>query len=59
MAISLPLLENGQPSPHPSLKKITARPKEWWETMVEWEPPNAKEVLRPIVNRLYTFDREE
>ncbi|KAG5224016.1 disease resistance protein [Salix suchowensis] len=50
MAISLPLLENGQPSPHPSLKKITARPEEWWETVVEWEPPNAKEVLRPIVD---------
>ncbi|KAG5223763.1 disease resistance protein [Salix suchowensis] len=34
MAISLP---------------IDACPKEWWETVVEWEPPNAKEVLRPIV----------
>ncbi|KAG5224015.1 disease resistance protein [Salix suchowensis] len=50
MAISLPLLENGQPSPHPSLKSITVYPKEWWETVVEWEPPNAKEVLRPIVD---------
>ncbi|KAG5223988.1 disease resistance protein [Salix suchowensis] len=53
MAISLPLLENGQPSPHPSLKMIMAFPGEWWETVVEWEPPNAKEVLRPIVNRLH------
>uniref|UniRef100_A0A6N2KR57 NB-ARC domain-containing protein n=1 Tax=Salix viminalis TaxID=40686 RepID=A0A6N2KR57_SALVM len=50
MAISLLLLENGQPSPHPSLKRIKVYPKEWWETMVEWEPPNAKEVLRPIVH---------
>uniref|UniRef100_A0A6N2LQU7 NB-ARC domain-containing protein n=1 Tax=Salix viminalis TaxID=40686 RepID=A0A6N2LQU7_SALVM len=50
MAISLPLLENGQPSPHPSLERIYAGPKEWWETVVEWEPPNAKEVLRPIVH---------
>ncbi|KAG5223992.1 disease resistance protein [Salix suchowensis] len=49
MAISLPLLENGQPSPHPSLKAIYVYPEEWWETVVEWEPPNAKEVLRPIV----------
>ncbi|KAG5224009.1 disease resistance protein [Salix suchowensis] len=50
MAISLPLLENGQPSPHPSLKRIHACPREWWETVVEWEPPNAKEVLPPIVH---------
>ncbi|KAI9377007.1 hypothetical protein POPTR_019G014312v4 [Populus trichocarpa] len=49
MPICLPLLENGQPSPPPSLKKIEARPKEWWETVVEWEHPNAKDVLRPFV----------
>ncbi|KAG5223995.1 disease resistance protein [Salix suchowensis] len=48
--ISLPLLENGQPSPHPSLERIEVFPEEWWETVVEWEPPNAKEVLRPIVH---------
>jgi disease resistance protein RPS2 len=47
--ICLPLLENGQPSPPPSLKEIHARPKEWWETVVEWEHPNAKDVLRPFV----------
>jgi disease resistance protein RPS2 len=46
------LLENGQPSPPPSLKKIKAHPEEWWETVVEWEHPNAKDVLRPFV----TFD---
>ncbi|KAG5224074.1 disease resistance protein [Salix suchowensis] len=50
MAISFPLLENGQPSPHPSLQQIYVGPKKWWETVVEWEPPNAKEVLRPIVH---------
>jgi disease resistance protein RPS2 len=47
--ICLPLLENGQPSPPPSLAKIHAYPKEWWETVVEWEHPNAKDVLRPFV----------
>jgi disease resistance protein RPS2 len=35
MPICLPLLENGQLSPPPSLKKIDARPEEWWETVVE------------------------
>jgi len=49
MPICLPLLENGQPSPPPSLKKIEAIPKEWWESVVEWEHPNAKDVLRPFV----------
>jgi len=49
MPICLPLLENGQPSPPSSLKKILAGPKEWWETVVEWEHPNAKDVLRPFV----------
>uniref|UniRef100_A0A3N7F8Z2 Uncharacterized protein n=1 Tax=Populus trichocarpa TaxID=3694 RepID=A0A3N7F8Z2_POPTR len=49
MPICLPLLENGQPSPPPSLKKIKAYPKEWWETVVEWEHPNAKDVLRSLV----------
>jgi disease resistance protein RPS2 len=48
--ICLPLLENGQPSPPPSLQKIYASPKEWWETVVEWDHPNAKDVLRPFVH---------
>nr|XP_034916957.1 probable disease resistance protein At4g27220 [Populus alba] len=48
--ICLPLLENGQPSPPPSLQYINAFPKEWWETVVEWEHPNAKDVLYPYVN---------
>uniref|UniRef100_A0A6N2KGB1 TIR domain-containing protein n=1 Tax=Salix viminalis TaxID=40686 RepID=A0A6N2KGB1_SALVM len=49
MAIGLPLLENRQPSLPPSLQLILASPKEWWERVVEWEHPNAKEVLHPIV----------
>ncbi|KAJ6854652.1 hypothetical protein NC651_039563 [Populus alba x Populus x berolinensis] len=50
MPIYLPLLENGQPSPPPSLKEIFVYPKKWWESVVEWEHPNAKDVLRPFVN---------
>uniref|UniRef100_A0A6N2KAG6 Uncharacterized protein n=1 Tax=Salix viminalis TaxID=40686 RepID=A0A6N2KAG6_SALVM len=49
MPICLPLLENGQPSPPASLKVIWIYPKEWWESTVEWEHPNAKDVLRPFV----------
>jgi disease resistance protein RPS2 len=49
MPICLPLLENGEPSPPPSLKYIGVYPKEWWESVVEWEHPNAKDVLRPFV----------
>jgi disease resistance protein RPS2 len=47
--ICLPLLENGQSSPPPTLQYIVPYPKEWWETVVEWEHPNAKDVLRPFV----------
>jgi disease resistance protein RPS2 len=53
MPICLPLLENGQPSPPPSLEKIEASPRQWWETVVEWEHPNAKDVLRPFVKFRY------
>jgi len=49
MPICLPLLENGEPSPPPSLRKINAYPEEWWESVVEWEHPNAKHVIRPLV----------
>jgi disease resistance protein RPS2 len=52
MPIYLPFLENGRPSPPSSLKYIRVCPEEWWETVVEWEHPNAKDVLRPSV----TFD---
>jgi disease resistance protein RPS2 len=44
--ICLPLRENGQPSP---FLNIQACPEEWWETVVEWEHPNTKDVLRPYV----------
>jgi disease resistance protein RPS2 len=49
MGICLPLLENGEPSPPPSLRRIEVYPEEWWESVVEWEHPNAKDVLRPFV----------
>jgi disease resistance protein RPS2 len=49
MAICFPLLENGQPSPPPSLREINEYPEEWRERVVEWEHPNAKDVLRPFV----------
>jgi len=52
MGICLPLLENGQPSPPPSLKRMYIEPKEWWESVVEWEHPNAKDVLLPFVRFL-------
>jgi disease resistance protein RPS2 len=49
MPICLPLLENGQPSPPPSLRRIEICPEEWWESVVEWEHPNTTYVLRPFV----------
>ncbi|KAJ6857912.1 disease resistance protein [Populus alba x Populus x berolinensis] len=48
MGICLPLLENGEPSPPPSLRDIYPSSKKWWESVVEWEHPNAKDVLRPF-----------
>jgi hypothetical protein len=39
LPICLPLLENGQPSPPPSLEYIGVYPEEWWESVVEWEHP--------------------
>jgi len=52
MPICLPLLENGQPSPPPSLRDIYIEPEEWWESVVLWEHPNAKDVLRRFVSFL-------
>jgi disease resistance protein RPS2 len=49
MPICLRLLENGQPSPPPSLKRIHIDSEEWWESVLEWEHPNAKDVLCPFV----------
>ncbi|GLT32768.1 hypothetical protein SLA2020_074110 [Shorea laevis] len=48
--LSLPLVDNTQPSPPPFLKKISIyrREQEWWESL-EWDHPNAKDVLRPMV----------
>ncbi|KAJ4846530.1 hypothetical protein Tsubulata_013530 [Turnera subulata] len=47
MPISLPLLDNGRPSPPPSLFQFNISPKEWWDS-VEWDHPQAEEVLRPL-----------
>jgi disease resistance protein RPS2 len=52
MPICLRLLENGEPSPPPSLEYIGVYPEEWWESVVEWEHPKAKDVLRPFVKFL-------
>jgi disease resistance protein RPS2 len=49
MPICLPLLENGQPSPPPSLKEIKAYPEDWWKRVVEWEHPDAQDVHHPFV----------
>ncbi|XVF78218.1 hypothetical protein PTKIN_Ptkin14bG0112600 [Pterospermum kingtungense] len=46
--LKLPLREDGQPSPPPSLKEITISSEEWWE-LVEWDYPNAKSLLEPYV----------
>jgi Leucine-rich repeat (LRR) protein len=56
MPICLPLLENGQPSPPPSIRRMHIKPKEWWESVVEWEHPNAKDVLRPFVKFTWRLD---
>ncbi|KAJ6854506.1 disease resistance protein [Populus alba x Populus x berolinensis] len=56
MPICFPLLENGQPSPPPSLTYIYIEPKEWWESVVEWDHPNAKNIIYPFVkNALSCF----
>jgi disease resistance protein RPS2 len=52
MPICLPLLENDQPSALPSLQNIFIYPREWWEYVVEWDHPNAKNVLHPFVKFL-------
>ncbi|GLT27282.1 hypothetical protein SLA2020_022920 [Shorea laevis] len=49
--LSLPLVDNqAQLSPPPSLRKIGMKreEEEWWESL-EWDHPNAKDVLRPMV----------
>ncbi|GLT83861.1 hypothetical protein SLE2022_021280 [Rubroshorea leprosula] len=44
----IPLVGNVRPSPPAALKTITIKPKELWESL-EWEDPNAKNVLQPFV----------
>ncbi|GKU91021.1 hypothetical protein SLEP1_g4951 [Rubroshorea leprosula] len=50
--VQLPLLDNGQPSPPRRLKSIHIfrDSKEWWESVVEWDHPNAKNILQPFVS---------
>ncbi|KAH9715781.1 Disease resistance protein [Citrus sinensis] len=45
LSLSLPLLDNGQPSPPAALKVIEIK-KELWESL-EWDQANAKDVLNP------------
>ncbi|GKU91019.1 hypothetical protein SLEP1_g4949 [Rubroshorea leprosula] len=49
--VQLPLLDNGQPSPPPRLREIwmKEKSKEWWESVVKWDHPNAKNILQPFV----------
>ncbi|GKV44732.1 hypothetical protein SLEP1_g51891 [Rubroshorea leprosula] len=49
--VQLPLLDDGQLSPPPrlSLISINKESKEWWESVVEWDHPNAKNILQPFV----------
>ncbi|GKV44766.1 hypothetical protein SLEP1_g51922 [Rubroshorea leprosula] len=49
--LQLPLLDNGQPSPPSCLReiKIDDKSKEWWESVVEWDHPNAKNILQPFL----------
>jgi disease resistance protein RPS2 len=48
LPLSLPLL-NGQLSPPPSLKQITAE-EEWWESL-EWDCQDTKNVLQPFFRK--------
>ncbi|GKU88512.1 hypothetical protein SLEP1_g2764 [Rubroshorea leprosula] len=49
--LQLPLLDNGQPSPPPCLReiKIDDESKERWGSVVEWDHPNAKNILQPFL----------
>ncbi|KAL0001104.1 hypothetical protein SO802_014885 [Lithocarpus litseifolius] len=49
LPLSLPLLSNGQLSPPPSLKEISAR-EEWWESL-KWDSPDTKNVLQPFFRK--------
>ncbi|GLT40769.1 hypothetical protein SLA2020_148790 [Shorea laevis] len=45
--LNFPLLDNAQSSHPPSLKEIVVWPKEWWESL-EWDDPNAKDIVLPF-----------
>ncbi|KAL9460085.1 hypothetical protein AB3S75_003309 [Citrus x aurantiifolia] len=45
LSLSLPLLDNGQPSP-PAVLEVIEIKKELWESL-EWDQANAKDVLNP------------
>ncbi|GLT88213.1 hypothetical protein SLE2022_062480 [Rubroshorea leprosula] len=53
----LPLLENGKPSPRPSLKQIVVWPQEWWKSL-QWDHPNAEGVLLPFYGNNHSFPPE-
>ncbi|GKV32517.1 hypothetical protein SLEP1_g41115 [Rubroshorea leprosula] len=45
--LNFPLLDNARSSHPSSLKEIVVWPKEWWESL-EWDHPNAKDILFPF-----------
>ncbi|XVF78216.1 hypothetical protein PTKIN_Ptkin14bG0112500 [Pterospermum kingtungense] len=49
ISLNLPLQDDGQPSPPPSLKTITISSKQWWE-LLEWDHQNAKSLLEPYID---------
>ncbi|GLT32773.1 hypothetical protein SLA2020_074150 [Shorea laevis] len=53
-----PLLDNAQPSLPPSLKKIEGISSELWE-LLEWDQPNAKDVLQPLVQSQFPSSESE
>ncbi|GLT51628.1 hypothetical protein SLA2020_250260 [Shorea laevis] len=55
--LQLLLLDNGQPSHPPCLKQIEIddKSKEWWESMVELDHLNAKNILRPFLKFSYKW----
>ncbi|GKV46186.1 hypothetical protein SLEP1_g53191 [Rubroshorea leprosula] len=46
--IPLCLVHNEQPIGHPALQEIKVYPEGWWESL-EWDNPNAKNILLPLV----------
>ncbi|XVF78220.1 hypothetical protein PTKIN_Ptkin14bG0112800 [Pterospermum kingtungense] len=51
--LNLPLQDDGQPSPPPSLRAIYIRPKECQE-LVEWDHPYAKSLSQPYISEFYS-----